>query len=74
MPGDAFKLVYKDGYYYYIGADDYISQKNFALLAIIEDVQAVAPSPPISDNDPRRSPMTDPPPTDIMAPIDRPRQ
>lgn len=48
MPGDAFKLVYKDGYYYYIGADDYISQKNFALLAIIEDVQAVAPSPPIS--------------------------
>ena len=45
MPGDAFKLVYKDGYYYYIGADDYISQKNFALLAIIEDVQAVAPPP-----------------------------
>jgi hypothetical protein len=46
-PENPFKQIYKDGYFYFIAGDDFISQKNFALLAIIEDVQAVAPAGPI---------------------------
>jgi len=56
MPTNPFKMIFRDGYYYYIGEKDYISQKNFALLALIEDVLTVAPSGPLTTTIPVGAP------------------
>jgi hypothetical protein len=45
-PEDPFRMIVRNGVYYYIAGDDYISQKNFALLQLVISVQAVAQTPP----------------------------
>ncbi len=43
-----FTWVADDGMYYYIDADDYISQKNFRFLSLITTIEAVAPPQPLT--------------------------
>jgi hypothetical protein len=51
-PGKAYVSVYRDGMFYFIDAEDTISQRNLSLIALIVAIQAVTPGATVTPSVP----------------------